>query len=398
MLNFFRMLAAAPVAAAVVLCAAAYGEEGGSSLELKHEYFQDRNGVWNFTPAALFRHALSRKWSFGWEQEFDVVSGASRRLGSDKIGPFGDRELDAVSGASKVETRHSENPSLTYAHKGVTATGSFYSSRENDYFSLSPAGSVSWDFNDRNTTLGANYSEFFDDFRPTGAFAGQGGKKRISTLGATLAQTLTPLTLIAFTGTYVNSRGYLGHPYNPPMDATGNLMTEAVPDGKRAGAVAGQIVQGFLLGDRLGSLNLDVRRYQDSWGLKSTTADLKVFRYVADGLYLRLRGRYYNQTGAVFAKEVYTGQEAYRTGDIRFFPFASYMGGAKLSGAFPESWGESAMLPDRWDVSYEHTIRNTHGDSKSGDTGEPRSYRYQLYDPGEEYMQDVLMVGLVFNL
>src|SRR4051812_23456335 len=85
----------------------------GNSLEIKHEYFWDRNGVWNHTPAFALKKALSRKWILGWEQELDVVSGASRRLGADKVGRFGDRELDIVSGASKVEVRHSENPSLT---------------------------------------------------------------------------------------------------------------------------------------------------------------------------------------------------------------------------------------------------------------------------------------------
>jgi hypothetical protein len=372
--------------------------EGGSVLDLKYEYFQDRNGVWNHTPAFALKKALSRLWSFGWEQEFDLVSGASRRLGSDKVGQFGDRELDAVSAASKVETRVSENPSLTYAHQGTVASGSVYYSREDDYTSLSPAASLAFDFNDRNTTLGGSYAEFFDEFRPTGAFLGLGGGKRLRSLGGTLAQSITPLTLVGLTATYIQSWGYLGHPYNPPIDATGAMMSEEVPDSKRAGALAGQIVQGYLMGDLLGSINLDYRRYQDTWGIKSGTADVKVSQYFNESGYIRLRARYYNQTGALFAKDIYQGTERYRTGDIRMFPFSSFMVGAKVSSGFPEAWGRSAFLPDRWDLKFEYTLRDTRGDKSGNAAGEPRSTRYQLYGPDESYTQSVVMAGLTFNL
>ena len=391
----------APLAACLALlslCNPARSESEGSSLEFKNEVFWDRNEVWNVTPAFVLRKMISRKWTLSWEQEVDVVSGASRRIGSDRVGPFGDRELDGVSGASKIEVRHSENPVLTYSHQGLVASGSFYYSREEDYVSRSPAVSLSMDFNDRNTTLGGSYSEFFDEFQPLGAFADQGGSKRIRTLGATLAQSLTSLTLVGFTATHVNSWGYLGHPYNPPVDASGTMLTEEVPDRKRAGAVSGQIVQGFHLGERLGSLNLDGRRYQDTWGLKSTTLDMKYSQYFQDGTYFRLRGRYYQQTRASFAKDVYTGKEAYRTADVRWYPFSSYLIGAKLSGPFPEEWGQSAFLPDRWDLKYDHMLRDTRGDPESPAAGEPRWTRYQLYGPDEQYHQGVFMVGLLFEL
>lgn len=388
-------LAAFLFGAAALPCAAS---GSGSRLELKDEYFWDKNKVWNQTPAFSLTQALSRVWSLGWEQEFDFVTGASRRLGMDKVGLTGDRDIDAVSGASKIEMRHSENPSLTYSDQGTVATGSLYYSRENDYVSISPAASFSFDFNERNTTLGMNYAEFFDDFKPTGAFAGQGGKKRISSIGATLAQSLTPLTLIGFTGTLNRSWGFLGHPYNPPMNVQGQMMTEAVPNHKQAGALASQIVQGFRLGERLGSLNLDYRRYQDSWGLKSNTVDAKLSQYFTETAYVRFRVRWYNQTGAAFAKDFYSGNEVYRTADIRWFPFTTWLAGIKISAAFPEEWEQSAFLPDRWDIKFDYTLRDTRGDKLAQAQGEPRSIRYQLYGPEEEYMQGVIMAGLVFDL
>jgi hypothetical protein len=389
-----RRIAACALSLSVGLASAGTGDR----LEIKHEYFWDANGVWNHTPAFSLVKSLSRVLSFGWEQELDVVTGASRRIGLDKVGLTGERAIDAVSGASKIETRHSENPSLTYSDEGRVLTGSFYYSRENDYVSLSPAVSASFDFNERNTTLGASYAEFFDDFKPTGHFAGLGGRKRIRSLGGTLAQSLTPLTLFGLTATYTRSWGFLGHPYNPPVNYLGEMMTESVPDVKQAGALAGQIVQGYRLAERLGSLNLDFRRYQDGWGIKSSTLDAKLSQYVTETAYFRLRARWYNQTGATFAKEYYVGNEVYRTADIRFFPFTSWLVGAKISAAFPESWGESAFLPDRWDLKFDYTLRDTHGDKVAPMPGEPRSIRYQLYGPDETYNQGVIMGGLIFDL
>jgi hypothetical protein len=367
-------------------------------LDFKYEYFQDKNGVWNHTPAFLLTQALSRVFSLGWEQELDIVTGASRRIGLEKVGQTGDREVDAISTASKIERRHSESPSLTYSDQGRVASASLYSSREDDYISLSPAASISFDFNERNTTVGASYADFFDTFKPRGAFAGQGGKKRITSLGGTLAQSLTPFTLVGLTATWNRSWGFLGHPYNPPITSDGQMMQEKVPDHKQAGALAGQIVQGFLLGERLGSLNLDYRRYQDSWGLKSGAWDAKLSQYFTETAFLRLRLRYYHQTGTAFAKQYYAGNEVYRTADIRWFPFSTWLVGAKVSAAFPEAWGQSAFLPDRWDLKFDYTFRDTRGDQVGQAGPEPRSLRYQLYNPDESYTQTVIMAGLVFDL
>ncbi len=388
----------------VLMGSAARAGDDGGTLDLKYEYFWDRNQVWNHTPAFDLNLPLSRKWNFGWEQEVDVVSGASRYLGAKQVAPFGGQPIDIVSGASKVEERYSENPSLTYSHAGLTYSGGVYYSTEDDYTSFSPSGSFSVDLNDRNTTVGGNYAEFFDNFHPTGVFADtgirsdQGGNKRISSVGATWAQTLTPLTLVGITADYIYSRGYLGHPYNPPMDSAGTLFLEEVPHRKNAGALSFQLVQGFHLGDNLGSINLDVRNYKDDWGLRSWTADAKFFQYLTDGFYLRLRGRYYTQTGTFFAQKYYGGHEVYRTADIRFFPWSSFLAGLKLSGPFPDAWDGFLLLPDRWDISYDQLVRGTHGDLLNPPQGTPRSDLYQLYGPDENYLQGTILAGLIFNL
>ncbi len=390
--------------------------EASSHVSLKHEYFWDANEVWNHTPVLELVYALGRKWSLGYEQKLDIVSGASRRLGSasdlakklDASFPEATTSngtaassqfsgLDATSGASKVEMRHSESPALTYSHEGTVVSGSIYSSREEDYNSLAPAIALAYDFNERNTTVGLSYAEFFDEFLPKGAFAGQGGDKRIHSLGVSLTQTLTPLSLAGISLSYIKSAGYLGHPYNPPTDKIGVLMTENVPDSKVAAAVSAQWVQGFHTGETLNSLNLDLRSYADDWGLKSFTSDLMFFRYLSEFTVLRFRVRYYKQTGAAFAKIIYEGNEGYRTADIRHFPFTSMLLGVKLNSTFPESWGAIGILPNRWDIKYDFLWRDTKGDPRSFLPGQPRYSRYQSYAPDANYTQGTVMVGVSYD-
>jgi hypothetical protein len=355
--------------------------ETGDLLALKHEYFWDRNKVWNHTPAFLFR------------QEFDVVTGASRRLGTG-VG----QQMDGVSSASKIEFRHSENPSVTFENAGVVATVGFYNSRENDYFSYGPSGSLAWDFNERNTTVGFSHAQFFDKLTPRAPFSGQGGKKRIQSSSFSLTQILTPLTLVSGTISFLNSYGFLGHPYTPPIDSNGNMVQEKVPDHKQGAALSGQIIQGYHLGPLLGSINIDARWYQDEWDLKSGTADFHLHQNLWDGTIVEFRGRIYRQSGTFFAKEYYTGTETYRSADIRWYPFTSRLIGAKLSSIFFESWGESLWLPDRWNVKYDYLLRDTHGDTRNVSSTEPRHTLYQLYDSSVEYAQGVMMIGLEFDL
>lgn len=370
--------------------------ESDQGLDLKYMYYWDRNGVWNHTPAFAYFRKLASAWKFQWDQEVDVVSGASRRLGLKNIGRLADNDqkLDGISGASRRETRHSEQATFAYLNQGRNAAAAFYFSDENDYRSYSPSLSGSWDFNDRNTTLGGSAAIFFDDMHPTGPFKGLGGKRDITSLSATLAQVLTPLTLAGVTVNVLHSSGFLGHPYTPVITADGAEIMENLPDDKTAAALSGQIVQGFHLGEQLGSVRLEARYYRDDWELTSNTADLQWYQYFADGAYVRLRARAYHQDAAAFAKDAYDGREIYRTADIRFYAFSSLTLGLKIGTGFPESWGDYWLLPDRWDISYDHGLRDTPGE----EDGINPTYHYQLFPKDQYYLQGTLMVGLAFDL
>jgi hypothetical protein len=386
----------AVLACLVALPSVLRAEETDQGLDFKYMYYWDRNKVWNHTPAFAYFKKIASSWKLQWDQELDAVSGASRRLGLLNIGRTGDndRKLDGISGASKREIRHSEQATLAYGHQGRNAAASMYFSDENDYRSYSPSLSGSLDFNDRNTTVGGSAAAFFDDMHPKEPFEGLGGKRQILSVTGTLAQVLTPLTLCGLTANVIHSSGYLGHPYNPVVTSLGTLMQENLPDRKTSVAVSGQFIQAFHIKDQLGSLHFEARHYRDDWELVSNTADIQWYQYVLDGTYVRLRARGYHQGAAAFASDSYVGNEVYRTPDIRFYEFSSLTLGLKVGSVFPDKWQESGWLPDRWDVSYDHGIRDTKGE----DDGESPLYHYQLFPKDQYYIQGTLMVGLAFDL
>ncbi len=374
----------------------ALASETDQGVDFKYMYYWDRNGAWNHTPALAFFKKVSSRFKIQWDQELDAVSGASRRLGLNNIGRLGDNDLklDGVSGASKREFRHSEQATLAYSHQGQNASASLYFSDENDYRSYSPSVSGSQDFNDRNTTLGGSLAVFFDDMHPTGPFTGLGGARQILSATASLAQLLSPQSLCGLTVNVNHSSGYLGHPYNPVVTAQGTQVLENLPDRKTSLAVSGQLIQSFHIGSRLGSLHFEARHYRDDWELVSNTADVQWYQYLREGTYVRLRARGYRQGAAAFAKDAYAGDEVYRSPDIRFYSFSSLTLGLKIGSVFPESWGESPLLPDRWDLSYDHGIRDTRGE----EDGVSPFYHYQLFPKDEYYMQGTFMLGLSFDL
>ena len=158
-----------------------------------------------------------------------------------------------------------------------------------------------------------------------------------------------------------------------------------LPSTKAALVYAGEIVQGYtFIPDHFGSLRVSLRYYADSWKLKSRTVDGEWSQYLSESLYLRLRYRWYTQTGAEFVYNAYNGSEPYRTADIKFYPFTSQLYGIKLGGGFPEDWAGNWWVPTRWSIKGDYTIRNTKGNP----------LLYEFYSPQQNYYQYTIMTGV----
>ncbi|MDQ3032279.1 MAG: DUF3570 domain-containing protein [Myxococcota bacterium] len=82
-----------------------------------------------------------------------------------------------------------------------------------------------------------------------------------------------------------------------------------------------------------GALQVFVRGYHDIWGVDSVTAELAYEQVIEGALRIRVRGRYYNQTGAAFFSNDYAlaprGQ--YFTGDRELSSMWNVMVGAQLA-------------------------------------------------------------------
>jgi hypothetical protein len=383
----------------IFLAIQSYAADIQDGFYLKSQYYQDRNDSWCLTGAVKFIKTLPANLWVKWDHNYDAVSGASRSLGKELVGivdssRFSGGEVDAVSSATPPESRYAQRLQAGYAGKNITLKGGFGFAGESDYSSLSPSIGLEWDFNRENTTLGVDVVMFLDDFRPGGGFVELGGEKDIYSISLGLTQSLTPLTLVQVRGTYSYSEGYLGQPYKPTVAVDGTILNESLPDEKAGLSLSCQIIQGYLLGRHLGSVNLSAAQYGDDWGLNATTVDLNLSQYITMESRIRLRIRGYYQTGAEYAKDLYSGNELYHSADIRLHPFASLLAGMKFTSVFPDTWRKSWYLPDRWDISCDFLVRDTKGDDKSANS---RRF-YQLYGPDEYYRQGTVMGGVRFDL
>jgi hypothetical protein len=310
-----------------------------------------------------------------------------------EVGILGDHDLvlDGITGASKREIRHAERIRAEHATGNGSFAGSYAFSDENDYTSHGFAVSGSREFNQRNTTFSADASWTADDFHPRGVFAGLGGRKDIESLSLGLFQTLTRYSLAGMTIEYIRSDGYLGHPYLPVITESGGLILERTPRMRNSLAATASWIQGYRFWERLGSVHLKLGAYGDDWGLQSQSCEAQWHQYLRGTLAVRVRMRFYQQDAAAFAREHYSGREAYRVADIRYFGFRTLSGGLRVSGGFPDSFAE--WLPDRWDIGYDQGTRDTRGEEG---TGEPFRH-YQLFPASEYYQEGRLLAGLGFD-
>ncbi len=347
-----------------------FASDGESSLELSYEYFLDKNQVICYAPILALTLSINEFWSVSFDQEIDAVTGASRYAGYNEFNQTSPdassgathqlSPLDGLTGATKPEVRYAETISISRADQGRVVGASFYMSHEDDYTSYAPSVNISWDFNERNTTVAGGYSHFFDHYLSRPNFP-PGGKKNIHSANASLTQSLSPLTIISLSGNYIDSRGFLGHPYRPVILDSGAIVDEKVPDQKTGIALSANIIQGYhLFDDYLGSINVHYRNYQDNWGMLSHTIDTKWYQYITEESYIRLRYRYYQQGSHDFIYATYSEEDKYRSADIRYYPFSSNLFGLKFSFAFPDSWQEASFLvPSRWRYKIDYLFRST---------------------------------------
>jgi hypothetical protein len=299
-----------------------------------------------------------RPWDFlavsaGWEA--DIVSGASERI---KAGPLA-RNPDIVSGASVKDVRNMGRGSVTVKRDVTQLTLGGSDSSENDYKSRSFNAAVKTDLFQHDTELELAYARNWDTVcdavhtanadptirqaldNSTGCFDATATNRterpiRTDAFQITWSQAWTPelMTQLVYTGQLQN--GFLSDPYREVvLSPAGQFAQEHHPDNRARQALAWRAA--YYLRGLKGAVRGGMRIYRDTWDVKSGTIELEGEKYIFPWLRLRVSGRYYRQTGALFWSDDYTGGEPtngprgqYWSGDRELSPFSSVLVGGRL--------------------------------------------------------------------
>jgi hypothetical protein len=300
----------------------------------------------------------------GWVA--DVVSGASVAVKAGPTYPGAHPGVDVVSSASVHDLRNEAHGGFTFRHDGVSLTGGYAFSTENDYISNRVSAAATTEPFDRNTQLGLAYThewgqlcnrvqtvgEAATGFRALEDSAGcftSGALRVTDDLSIDQAQaSWTQAWTAAFVTDLVCDLevrdGFLGNPYRSVVLGDGVVAQEHDPGDRIRQAVT--LRASIYLKPIEGALRLSARGYRDNWGVQSVTGELGLEKYVAAGWRLMLRGRVHDQTGAFFWSDDYTAGSSplgpkgeYWTGDRALSPFWSWLGGVRAVGTITPDEG-----------------------------------------------------------
>ena len=337
----------------VGIVAVASGARAEDKVEVKAEYFTEpahQQGLNVFHPALGVNVDAHRDFSLNFGYEADVVSGATPRT-------YG--AMDAISSATRfTDTRHAFHGGAEL-RLGPTAIDAGYTyGFENDYRSHAIDASARVDLWGKNTTFALGYAHNFDSVcdvdnrgampterRSLGSSKGCFGKTvgligeplAIDSYSASWTQVLTPILLSDVSVSLQVLDGFQSNPYRRvrlfgvvEAQESEPLLRErvAIQARLRLAVTRARAAIGFL-----------GRFYWDTWGIKSGTAEVSWDEWLHPQFLMRLRGRFYQQTRALFYRDAGetlsyesvgpVGQ--YFTGDRELSPFRDYLVGFKAA-------------------------------------------------------------------
>jgi len=101
------------------------------------------------------------------------------------------------------------------------------------------------------------------------------------------------------------------------------------------------------------ALRISIRAYSDTWAIRSGTVEAEIEKSLGESVRLMARGRLYDQTGAVFWSDDYTGggpplgpRGQYWSGDRELSPFWSWLAGLRIVWVLTPSHGRLAGVFD----------------------------------------------------
>lgn len=227
---------------------------------------------------------------------------------------------DAISGATPTGSSGEDGESLPLSvlveereaavvdfdwTRGVHKTSFQYAhSDEDDFLSRGVAAYNTSEFNRRNTGLSYGLAYVDDTVRP--GFFDRARKKESWDAFFGVSQTLDPNTVASLNFTYSDYSGYLSDPYKIIRKETEVLpglslpltFPENRPSERRRRIWQANVKRHFP--SLNGSVDIDYRFFDDTWGVESHTFDVEWYQKVGDKLILRPSYRIYQQNGADF--------------------------------------------------------------------------------------------------
>jgi hypothetical protein len=290
----------------------------------------------------------------GWTA--DVVSGASVAVVDAPAA-----NIDAISSASVVDTRHAFSGGLTL-RDGLASVDLGYSHAfERDYLSNSFSATARTELFERNTGLEISYARAFDQvcdlagtFDPvmkprmdssTGCFSsGKGRTDRdlaLHSLQGGWTQAWTPRLTTQLTLNAQVLHGFQSNPYRAVR--IGKTAAQEYEPSDRARYALGLGAR-YWIAPLNSALSLEGRVYRDTWGIVSLAGDFAYDQTLGGAFRLRARGRYYTQNGATFYSDdyVFEPRGRYFTGDRELSPMRSVLVGLQVIwNAAPNDQGKA---------------------------------------------------------
>jgi hypothetical protein len=286
--------------------------------------------------------------------EADIVSGATESIKGGRLAA-----VDVVSSATKFDdTRHVASGGVTITRENTELGLGYSYGTESDYRSHAISVTAGTTFFQKNTELVLSYARGFDkvcttNFRAaddpsfrlpldasTGCFTDAENRAQrdvdIDNFQAAWTQAWTPVLATQFVLSGGLQHGFLENPYRAVIIApSGDQALEHHPDNRARAAVA---LRGRLYVRAIETaFSAGLRFYRDTWEVSGQNYELAAERYLFEGLRVQLRGRYYDQTGALFYSDDYTGGEPtdgpngqYWTGDRELSPLHNLQYGGRV--------------------------------------------------------------------
>jgi len=318
-------------AIALLVATTATAVRADDSFVAKTQVYTDSDHTTVVSPLAALSRDAWKGGTLSASYVADVVSSAS---------------IDVVSNATShmSDFRSEITAGLVQKLRNTTLSGSYVYSVENDYQSHNVELGFAQDMFEKNSTLafGATFSS--NDVYRTGDQSFH-RKLTVGGVSASWTQVLGRATIAQLSYTFSYGNGYWASPYRfvrietPDEQQIEFKVPETEPNERyRHAAVIG--LNRHLFGDT--ALQGDYRFYSDNWGILSHTVQLRYFVTWKD-VTLRLRERFYYQSGASFFRPHYTAAtlQPFVTADRELSTFWSNVAGFKISWRLP--WVHRAL-------------------------------------------------------